>query len=46
LVSVIARADTHAATEVYWKYCFLLGPCKGVIRKATGATESVVYERV
>jgi hypothetical protein len=26
-----------------WKRCFLLGPCKGVIRKITGATESVLY---
>jgi hypothetical protein len=26
-----------------WKRCFLFSPCKGVIRKKYGATESVVF---
>jgi hypothetical protein len=28
-------------TEYYWKWCFLLGPCKVVIRKTIRAIQSV-----
>jgi hypothetical protein len=40
---VPAETDAHAIMEKYWKPCFLLGLCKGVVRKTTGATESVLY---
>jgi hypothetical protein len=29
-----------------WKWCLLLSPCKGVIRKTTGATQSVESQPV
>jgi hypothetical protein len=38
---VPAATDTHATIGVLWKRCFLLGPCKGVIRKTAGATQSI-----
>jgi hypothetical protein len=35
--------DTNAIIEVVFKRCFLLCPCKCIIRKTTGATESVLH---
>jgi hypothetical protein len=40
---VPAATDTHATTEILLETTFLLDPCKGVIRKTTGTTESALY---
>jgi hypothetical protein len=40
-----AATDTHAAIEEF-ETVFSSGPCQGVTRKATGATESVLYGRL
>jgi hypothetical protein len=42
---VLAETDTHATIDICLKRCFLLGPCKMVIRNTIGATESVLYGR-
>jgi hypothetical protein len=38
-----AATNTHETIEILWKRYFLLCPCNWVIRKATGATQSVLY---
>jgi hypothetical protein len=43
---VPAAMDKHAAIEVLLETVFLVGPCKGSIRKTIGATESVLYGRL
>jgi hypothetical protein len=41
-VAALQRRGKHNSYR--WKRCFLLGPCKGVIRKTIEATQSVESE--
>jgi hypothetical protein len=43
---VPAATATHAIIMYFWKRCFLLGPCKRVIRKTSWATKSILYGNV
>jgi hypothetical protein len=43
-VNKFLRQGIHIQQQRYcWKLCFILGPCKRVIRKTVGAAESVLY---
>jgi hypothetical protein len=39
---VPTATNLNTTIEYCWKWCFLIGPCKVVIRKTVGATQLVV----